>query len=252
MNRIGTVYLRVADLEKQVRFYENVIGLQVHQRQGNTVTLGVDQENLLALIHTPAGEAIRGGNGLYHFALLLPSRTQLAQSLQHLLLTQTPLQGLSDHIVSEAIYLADPEGNGIEIYADRPREQWHRNGQLQMATLPLNTADLMAEIHDTGAGTFRLPSETIMGHIHLHVPNLAAAATYVQNDLGMALMFNIPSAAFLAYDAYHHHLGVNTWAGRVEWSPNALGLDHFTILNQDQQWLDCDLRMITSQTVTER
>lgn len=121
--RLGTVLLRVADLQSQLTFYQQIIGLQIQRQVGDTVFLGAGDADLLALIHSPQVVASHGQNGLYHFALLLPSCSHLAQALHHLLMTRTPLQGLSDHIVSEAIYLSDPEGNGMELYADRPQSQ---------------------------------------------------------------------------------------------------------------------------------
>ncbi len=235
MIRLGTTFIRVANLEKQLDFYRQVIGLQIHRQDGNTAFLGVGGADLLALIHTPEGQRLPGGNGLYHFALLLPSRHHLALTLRHFITRQTELQGLSDHIVSEAIYLADPEGNGIEIYADRPREQWYRDGEFQLATLPINLRDLLREADGADTGAHQLPPGTIMGHMHLHVNALDEAAAFYQDTLGMAMMMHIPSAGFLSYEGYHHHLGINTWAGRTSRADNALGLDHFTVILPEQE-----------------
>ncbi|GAB4511518.1 MAG: VOC family protein [Anaerolineae bacterium] len=236
MVQLGTVYLRVANLDKQIAFYQKVIGLHVQREEGDTVYLGAGGDDLLALIHTPEGKRIHGHNGLYHFAILLPTRADLARTLRHFALTETPLQGLSDHLVSEAIYLADPEGNGIEVYADRPRTTWYRNGQLQMDTIPINIADLMREQGEVGDGPHRLPAGTVIGHVHLHVSDLAAATNFYREVLGMDVLFHMPSASFLSYEGYHHHLGINTWAGRVSREANALGLDHFTLkLNDEAQ-----------------
>ncbi|MCB9450388.1 MAG: VOC family protein [Anaerolineaceae bacterium] len=235
MLRLGTTFIRIANLEQQLDFYQQVIGLQVHRQEGNTVFLGVGGNDLLGLIHTPNGKRLHGQNGLYHFALLLPSRRHLALTLRHFIETQTPLQGLSDHIVSEAIYLGDPEGNGIEIYADRPRERWHQNGEFHMATLPINVPDLLREAEGADISAHQLPSGTIMGHMHLHVNALAEAAAFYQETLGMAMMMHIPTAGFLSYEGYHHHLGINTWAGRTQRADDALGLAYFTVILPEEE-----------------
>jgi catechol 2,3-dioxygenase len=138
------------------------------------------------------------------------------------------LQGASDHLVSEAIYLADPEGNGIEIYRDRPREAWYKNGQMQMATLPMDAEGVLSEAAD-GAAWDGLPAGTRMGHIHLHVANVQQAAAYYQQTLGMDLMFDVGSAAFLSYDGYHHHVGINIWGVRGLAPDDALGLKDFDL-----------------------
>ena len=135
---IGTVHLNVKNLEQMVTFYQNTIGLQEHRREGDSVYMGVGADDLLALHHRPDYVRIAGLTGLYHFAILLPSRADLGKSLNHLIETRTRLQGMSDHYVSEAIYLADPEGNGIEIYRDRPRDDWFINGEMQLTTEPMD------------------------------------------------------------------------------------------------------------------
>ena len=148
--------------------------------------------------------------------------------------TQTPLQGLSDHLVSEAIYLADPEGNGIEIYADRPRSTWYKDGVMQMATIAMNVQSVLSEIKDGDDTVFCAPEGTIMGHVHLYVDNVQEAIDFYVNTLGMDLLFQMPSAGFLSYDGYHHHVGVNTWAGIVPHGDNLLGLDHYELFNDMQ------------------
>lgn len=236
VNRLGAVYLRVVDLHQQLTFYQQIIGLQVHRQEGDTVFLGAGGVDLLALIHRPEAVTSRGQNGLYHFALLLPSRSHLARALHHLLMTRTPVQGLSDHIVSEAIYLSDPEGNGIELYTDRPQSQWYRNGKLQMASLPVDVSDLMSAIDMQQSIPYHLPPETVMGHVHLHVNHLPEAIRFYRDRLGMQLMFQIPTAAFLAYDGYHHHLGVNTWAGELPLGENYAGLHQLVMFLSKEHW----------------
>ncbi|MGJ3239976.1 MAG: VOC family protein [Anaerolineae bacterium] len=234
--RIGTVYLRVKNLQDQLDFYQRVIGLQVHRQDGATVYLGTGGADLLALIDSPQGVRRRGSNGLFHFALLVPTRADLARAVYHLMRSDTRLQGASDHIVSEALYLSDPEGNGIEIYADRPRQQWYREGKFQLGTLPLDLNDLMQALPSRTDDTFTLAERTIMGHIHLHVDQIAPAVDFYRDVLGMQVMMQLSSAAFLSYDGYHHHVGINVWAGQVQHSADTLGLDHATL------FLDADER----------
>lgn len=225
--RIGTVTLRVKDIARMTEFYETVIGLRVQHIEGDTVFMGVGRHDLLALMHTPHGKHYPRTTGLYHFALLVPTRPDLALALKHLSDTNTPLEGLGDHIVSEAIYLADPEGNGVEIYADRPRDQWYKDGQMQLVTLPVDVNDLMTTL--PGRPFDGLPADTTMGHIHLHVASVPEAEAFYTGTLGMDAMFNVGSAVFLAYDGYHHHIGANTWGGRDAPPDDALGLDHFLL-----------------------
>ena len=235
-NTIGTVYLRTANLERLVTFYQDVIGLQVQRVDGDTTYLGVDDTDLLALIHTPDGRKYAGVTGLFHFALLVPARADLAKSLKHLVETRTRLQGMSDHLVSEAVYLADPDGNGIEIYRDRPREDWvDAQGSFQMDTIPMGYQGVMSTL-DAAAATWNgIASGTVMGHIHLHVSDIPQSNTYYTDALGMDLMANWSSALFLSYDGYHHHVGANTWGGRNPAPADALGLSHFELRLPDHQ-----------------
>jgi len=232
---IGTVYLRVNDLDKQIKFYKDIIGLQVHRRDWEVTYLGTGGEDLLALIHTPNANRERSTTGLYHFALLLPTRYDLALSLKHLADTRTPLQGLSDHIVSEAIYLADPEGNGIEIYWDRPREQWFKNGRMQLSTLPMDVDGVMSTLDGQDTKWKRLPADTVMGHIHLHVANIPETERFYRDVLGLDVLFNVGSALFMSYNGYHHHIGANIWGGRSIPNPDAAGLDHFILRVDDEK-----------------
>lgn len=227
---IKTVTLNVADLERQLDFYQQVIGLRLHDRENGLALLGADNENaLLVLQEKTGGKRYNGYTGLYHFAILVPTRYHLALSLNRLIETNTSMQGASDHLVSEALYLADPEGNGIEIYRDRPREEWLVDGQLQMATLPLKLDQVMAQISSGAPAWQGLDPETIIGHIHLHVGDFPEARQFYTRLLGMDEMASMPSATFLSYDGYHHHLGANTWSGRTPPPPDALGLEHFTM-----------------------
>lgn len=169
---------------------------------------------------------------MYHFALLLPSRNDLARILRHFIQIRYPLQGASDHLVSEAIYLADPDGNGIEIYSDRPSAAWNwENGEVEMATVPLDAENLLAE--GDGEAWTGLPSNTLMGHIHLHVSELQKTEEFYIQGLG----FNIVNrygrqALFISTGGYHHHIGLNTWNGVGAPAPleNSVGLKRFSLV----------------------
>jgi catechol 2,3-dioxygenase len=178
---------------------------------------------------------------LYHYALLVPTRPDLARTLLRLTETRYPIEGASDHLVSEALYLPDPDGNGIEIYADRPRSAWPaRQGRLQMATDPLDVQGLLREV--SGNPPWRgLAAGTRVGHVHLHVADLATAEAFYRDLLGLDLVLHFGrSAAFLSVGGYHHHIGLNTWAGEgaPPPPPDAAGLRFFTLALEDRDELD--------------
>ena len=251
---IGTVHLNVANLDNQLRFYQEVIGLQVHHNNGTTAGLGVGADDLLRLYATPDRQRVRGITGLYHFAILVPSRLQLAKSLRHLAETQTRLQGLSDHYVSEAIYLADPEGNGIEIYHDRPQADWYdANGDFVLNTAPMDVDGVMGTLAAQNATWEGLPAGTIMGHIHLHVAAIPQTETFYRQVLGMDIMTNIGSATFMSYDGYHHHVGANIWGGRALPSTPTLGLEKYNLHSHDDSRLQTILANLDAigTTITE-
>ena len=226
--RVGRVRLAVADLERSVAFYRRVLGLRVLGEAAergpggaNHLTLGpaASDEALLELHEEPGAAPVprRGRLGLFHFAILLPDRPALGRFLRHLDgLGVHP--GASDHLVSEALYLNDPDGLGIEVYADRPRSEWHeRNGELVMATEPLDFEGvLLAGSSDTGSGGGAwdgMPAGATMGHVHLHVGDLDRASAFYHEGLGLdRTVWSYPGALFLSAGGYHHHLGVNTWA----------------------------------------
>lgn len=212
---LGRVALSVADLDRSLAYYQTRIGLHLLQRTEATAVLGTPQHELLVLHAQPGVRPARGMTGLYHFALLLPSRLALAHTLRRLLYTETPISGASDHAVSEALYLTDPDGHGIELYRDRPREEWpYANGRLNMVTEPFDVEGVLAEVPAAAAIPSRLPDATVMGHVHLHVADMPATIAFYRDTLGFELMARYGSAAsFLAAGGYHHHLGVNTWAG---------------------------------------
>jgi catechol 2,3-dioxygenase len=210
---MGPVELTVADLARSRDYYEQAIGLTVIEQVGARAMLGAGDRALLVLVEEPGARPADGYTGLYHFALLVPERRDLAAWLAHAARERVALTGLSDHFVSEALYLRDPDGHGIEIYRDRPREHWAGQVAERMTTIPLDVDDLMAELDGDGAGPSpRLPAGTTMGHVHLRVSDVPAAVAFYRDALGFALMAQLGGqAAFLAAGGYHHHVGLNTW-----------------------------------------
>jgi catechol 2,3-dioxygenase len=209
---MGPVHLTVADLERSLGWYEPAIGLRVHARENGTARLGGGGEDLLVLTEQPGATPADGYSGLFHFALLVPTRAALATWLLHAVRDRVPLTGMSDHDVSEALYLRDPDHHGIEIYADRPRELWDGEVRERLTTMPLDADDLLREADD---GPFAgLAEGTTMGHVHLCVAHVESAISFYR-ELGCELMAQLgDQAGFLAWDGYHHHIGVNTWQSR--------------------------------------
>jgi catechol 2,3-dioxygenase len=231
---VGPVYLTVSDLDRSELFYRDTIGFKVLQRQDDTLVLAADGAPLLALTGQPgARRRPPRTTGLYHFAILVPSRADLARSLRRLAEMRWPLGGASDHLVSEALYLDDPDGNGIEIYCDRPRETWPRlAGQVQMAVDPLDLDGLLTELDRDNRPWSGLAPGTSIGHIHLHVADLRAAEAFYHGVLGFDIMARYASnALFVSAGGYHHHIGLNIWAGvgAPPPPPDAAGLRYFAI-----------------------
>jgi catechol 2,3-dioxygenase len=229
---LGPVHLTVADLDRSLAWYEHALGLRALARDDGSASLGRDNE-LLVLVEEPGARPARGYTGLYHFALLLPERRDLAHWLAHVARERIPLVGLSDHFVSEAIYLSDPDEHGIEIYWDRPRDTWEgRVGR--MGTWPLDVQSLLGELDDPATEPFEgLPAATIMGHVHLKVADVEDTIGFYRDRLGFGLMAQLgPQAAFLSAGGYHHHLGANTWesAGAPAAPPGTAALRHATIV----------------------
>jgi catechol 2,3-dioxygenase len=210
---MGAVHLTVADLDRSLVYYESALGLRVHSRDDGVVALGAGGEDLLVLTEQPGARPADRFCGLYHFALLLPDRGDLARWLGHAAAARVPLVGMADHFVSEALYLSDPDHHGIEIYADRPRPVWEGRVAETMTTAPLDVQDLMRSAGD--AGFDGLPRGTTMGHVHLRVREVAATNAFYADTLGFDVMAALGTqATFLSAGGYHHHLGANTWESR--------------------------------------
>jgi len=222
--RLGRVRLQIADLARSLAFYEETLGMRALGRDGSIAVLGAERDDtpLVERHERPGARPAprRGRLGLYHFAILLPDGAALGRFVRHLGEIGERV-GAADHLVSESLYLQDPDNLGIEVYADRPRSTWRRIGrELMMATDPLDVAGLLrAAGTDPWAG---LPGGTVMGHVHLHVGDLAAASAFFSEGLGFdRTVWQYPGALFLSAGGYHHHLGTNTWAGSGATSPPA-------------------------------
>jgi catechol 2,3-dioxygenase len=233
--RLGPVHLTISDLDGSIAFYERSLGLQVHARGGDTATMGAGAEDLVVLHGHPGAAAGGRHAGLYHFALLFPTREELARAVLRLAETRTRIEGAADHGVSEAIYLRDPDDNGIELYADRPRSSWpapRSSGErVEIYTIALDMKSLL----DTVAG--EAPQEQagdglVMGHVHLHVADIERGLRFYRDVLGFEVMVNLGSAAFVSAGGYHHHLGFNVWLGKdVGPRPEATaGLRHWVMV----------------------
>jgi catechol 2,3-dioxygenase len=233
---VGLLSLTVADLERSLAFYTQAIGLTLLEREGSRAILGVAGQPLLALTEQPgAAEWPRGGRsytGLYHFAILLPTRADLGRWLRHWLELGLGMPGQGDHLVSEALYLEDPDGHGIEMYHDRPRDQWQwDNGRVRMATDPVDIRGLLADAERSGRPWDGVRAGTRLGHLHLQVGDIAQARAFYHDVLGFDVVAEMPSALFVSAGGYHHHIGMNTWHSRGGGPApaNSVNLRHFTV-----------------------
>lgn len=220
----GPVHLTVADLRRSIGFYAEAVGIApLAPPADGTVSLGAGGRELLVLTELPGARPVFGHTGLFHFALLLPTRPDLARWLLHAASSKAPITGMSDHFVSEAVYLRDPDGHGIEVYADRPRDTWrYEDGTLVMGTVALDTSDLLAELDGEEAPYGGMPTGTTMGHIHLHVADLEATEAFYRGVLGFDVTARwAGQATFMSAGGYHHHVAANTWAGRGATPPPA-------------------------------
>lgn len=213
--RVGCVRLQVADLDRSLEYYQEVLGFRILDCSAGHAVLGADAP-LIELRERPGAASLSRGRrlGLFHYAILLPDRAALGAFVRHLT-EQGERAGASDHLVSEALYLQDPDGLGIEVHADRPRSDWaRRDGQIVMATEPLDLPSLMGAAGTTSWSG--MPSGTTIGHIHLHVGDLDWAAAFYHEALGLEkVVWSYPGALFLSAGGYHHHLGLNTWAAHA-------------------------------------
>ncbi len=214
--RMGAVHLTVADLDRSLRYYGGQVGLTFLRREGGKASLGAGGVELLVLVEEPGARPAGRHTGLFHFALRVPERVDLARWLAHASRERVPLAGLSDHFVSEAIYLSDPDGHGIEIYHDRPRETWEGKVATRLVTDPLDVGSLLRELDDPARAPFDgLPAGTDMGHVHLQVADVPESVRFYRDVLGFDLMAELMgSAAFLGAGGYHHHVGANIWHSR--------------------------------------
>ena len=232
--RMGAVHLTVSNLDRSLAWYRETVGLDALARENGRAVLGADGTELLVLVEQPGARPAHGRTGLFHFALLLPERRELARWLAHAARSRVPLQGLSDHDVSEAIYLGDPDGHGIEIYADRPRERWEGRVGSRLTTLPLDVQSLLGELDDPESEPFEgLPAGTTMGHVHLRVATIPETTAFYRDVLGFDLMATYGGqAVFLAAGGYHHHVGANVWesAGAPPPDEDMAGLRHATVV----------------------
>lgn len=231
--------IKVQNLERSLQYYQEVIGLKVLEQTTNGAKLTSDGKNCILSIEQPE-DAIpkqRGTTGLYHFAFLVPRRSDLANIVNHFI-QKGILIGSSDHLVSEALYLNDPDGNGIEIYVDRDPSEWEwKNNQVAMTVDPLDFTDLL-KTADSEKPWDGLPTGTVMGHIHLHVSQLEKAEEFYTKGLGFEVVNRFgDQALFISAGNYHHHIGLNTWAGVGAPAPsiNSIGLESFTIIFPDDE-----------------
>ncbi|MFF2886478.1 VOC family protein [Paenibacillus sp. NPDC057967] len=235
--RLGEVKLRVSNLERSLKFYEDIVGFRVLSRTESIAELTADGRNVLLVLEEVPNASItplRSSSGLYHFAILLPTRKDLGLSLRRLMDAGAKI-GQADHLVSEALYISDPDLNGIEIYRDRPREQWEYDAQgfVKMATDPIDWEGLLAEAK--GSEWNGLPDGTVIGHVHFHVGDLHKSKQFYCDAIGFEVEADLMrqmGALFIGAGRYHHHMGLNVWAGAgaPPVKPNGTGIEHFTII----------------------
>jgi catechol 2,3-dioxygenase len=228
--RLGAVHLTVADVDRAVDWYQRALGLRVHVHEPTTAELGDGNETVVVLHEDPQARPAGRHAGLYHYALLYPSREELARAAVRLAATRTPIQGASDHRTHEAIYLPDADGNGIELAWDRDREQWPRDLGYARGPAPLDFDSLLATVAGEQAAA-HVGEGLRMGHLHLHVGDIDEGLAFYRDVLGFEEQANLGTAAFVSAGGYHHHLGFNVWNGRGVGAPpeHTAGLRHWTV-----------------------
>jgi catechol 2,3-dioxygenase len=229
--RLGPVHLVVSDVDRSVAWYRETLGLRVHRHDVATAELGAGEDPVLVLAEDPRARPPGRHAGLFHYALLFGTREELAHAARRVAAAQAPIQGASDHLTHEAVYLADPDGIGIELAADRPRDTWPTNEVLYSGgPQPLDVEDLLASVEGSETPDTVAPGLRI-GHVHLHVGDVAEGLAFYRDVLGFELQATLPTAAFVSAGGYHHHLAFNVWQGEgVGPAPeHAAGLRHWTI-----------------------
>jgi len=250
--KIGQVSLTVEDLENQLAFYQQVLGMQLHWRDGRQAALGTGEKDLLRLVEQPSYKRYRGVTGLYHFAVLFPDRRELARAMARLFALKYQNYP-TDHIMTKTTYLDDPEGNGIELYTESPEDGWmgmengdfiarRADGSLSNGREPLDVETLFSHLTKEDKLDVPIPPATRVGHVHLHVRDVNEALDFYHSMLGFDVMENARSmhAAFVSAGGYHHHIGLNTWQGEgaPPPPPDAVGLRHFSVELPDQSALN--------------
>lgn len=231
---VQAVTLQVTNLDRSLLFYQDVLGFTITEQTKHSAALSANGQDVLVQLEQPSDVQPKAARttGLYHFALLLPNRADLARLLMHFTKLKIEVGG-ADHLVSEAIYLADPDGNGIEVYIDRNADEWTwHNGQVKMTVDPLQVDDIVVGVTDLEGWT-GLPSDTVMGHIHLHVSEFGKIKAFYNDGLGFEVVSKLGSEAlFVSTGNYHHHIGLNTWngAGAPRPAKNSVGLQSYTIM----------------------
>jgi catechol 2,3-dioxygenase len=242
--RLGAVHLTVADLDRSVAWYQRALGLRVHAHEPATAELGDGVETVVVLYEDGRARPAGGNAGLYHYALLYPCREELARAVVRLAASRTPIEGASDHRTHEALYLPDVDGNGIELAADRPREQWPGSLGYDRGPAPLDFDALLATVEGEQPGS-HVGDGLRVGHLHLHVGDIGQGLAFYRDVLGFEVQADLGSAAFLSAGGYHHHLGINVWKGRgVGPAPaHTVGLHHWTV----QLPTDADIAEVRSR-----
>jgi len=240
---IGHAHFIVANMDRALDFYVSKLGFRQLRREGSLAVLSADGKtpHILLTEKRGAGPKPPRSTGLYHVAIRFPDRLALARAFRQLVSLRYPFGGFSDHAVSEALYLSDPDGNGLEMYADRPRESWPRlDNLIQMTTEPLDIDDLLAQAENDPSPWEGVHPKTDIGHVHLHVSDLGRAKAFWMDVIGLDLVFDLSShgALFVSAGGYHHHLGLNTWAGKNPPPPNGVGLQSFQLVIPEQDALE--------------
>jgi catechol 2,3-dioxygenase len=228
---MGAVALAVGDLDRSLDYYRRTIGLELLERDRGRAVLGVPNSPLLELEERPGGRRDPDAADLFHFALLVPSRTALGQQLAHFIDTDARLTGASEHFVSEALYLRDPDGHGIEVYRDRPRDDWYAGDKFLLGTAEMDVQGVI-EAGRAAPGQWQgMDPGTVMGHIHLETTDLALSKSFYVDTLGFDVTMDMAQASFMSVGGYHHHLAVNTWGRRTR--PAARDGDGIALLHYE-------------------